>query len=195
MEKELNLYYIHKDKHHPEDSQVALVWKPKYIEFEFELNYSCYLDSFNHPGKYSAQLLEQVNKIGGVTFDLFAKNSIRLGWYSSYTDPNVLMVLPYLHRAGKFEYFKPDAVAILLNTRYKCRIRQDRDDREIWTITLVSAQTGMRVDWYISGKSFANPLLGYLNNPFFGGKEPAPNGMIIGLKYFNTKKFILWNEF
>lgn len=166
---------------HYSNHMFAPIINPKRIEFTFILtDKSAYFPKVHYSETEYRQLKYQVNKIAGMTFDFFGKNSVRLGYRYDW-DQDTFSVLPYYHIDGKRVWDYEKSAVIEKGLRYTCKINKGFN---IGNKSPLSIRVFKEKDPY-------NPLinddilidasqqiLGFRQYPYFGGSGPgskAPN--------------------
>jgi hypothetical protein len=162
---------------------------PRGIEFTFILNdKSAYFPKADYSEAEYRQLKYQVNKIAGMTFDFFGKNSVRLGYMYDWVQ-DAFSVLPYYHIDGKRVWDYEKSVVIEKGFRYTCRINKGFKigDKSPVSINLFKKDPHKLL---INDDILLNidkQILGFRQYPYFGGSGPgskAPNNVqiLVGFK-------------
>jgi hypothetical protein len=184
-------FLIKPGKHYPSSLTKALnpkrlVLNPTSIKFDFEFSYSAQyapegLWWERRKEHYYYPLLEQINKLGGISFDLLNKNSARIGWRYDW-ETNRFFVYAYYHINGEIHYSEDSRFMIAMNERCTAEIFKNREHITIQ----VNNNKGETKVLDIIENTFGESLFGYVQHPYFGGKIPAPNGIKLKVNNFRT---------
>lgn len=161
-----------------------LMFKPTSIKFDFEFSHSAQyapkgLWWERRKESYYYPLLEQINKLGGVSFDLLNKNSARVGFRYDW-ETNRFFVYAYYHIDGEIHCAEDSKFMIGMNERCTAEIVKNREQ----IIIQVNNNKGETKVLDIIENTFGESLFGYVQHPYFGGKIPAPNGIKLKVNNF-----------
>ena len=146
----------------------APVLFPSKTEFSF-----CFREKSKYYSVANTALREQWNKLGGISFDVFGKNSARVAWrYNCENDS--FEICAYFHINGKFKAIDDKKINIQAGDNYNVKIyRYTKFDIDaIYVDVMRDDSEVINLGWIKT--PYKKSLLGYKQKLFFGGHEPAP---------------------
>ena len=182
--EEMKTYTILKGLHYSAHWIKPIIF-PKMMKFDFVLsNKSSYRPLTEHDERDTKQLKHQVNKIAGMSLDIFGKNSARLGyrynWENGYFE-----IIPYYHLKGKKVWNEDRAIRIEKNIKYTCRIYKKK---KLLCISVSEKYNPRKMVMHdILSVDIRNPIIGYRQYPHFGSSgndSSAPKNIEILLDFY-----------
>jgi hypothetical protein len=187
----MNGFLIKKDSHYPSNiiqrlNPGRILLNPANLEFDF---------TFSHASQYAPKglwwerrkesyyypLLEQINKLGGISFDLINKNSARIGFRYNW-ETNRFYVYAYFHINGDIHYSEDSMFMVGMNERFTAQIVANREQ----ILVQIHNNKGETKVLDIIENTFDKSLFGYIQYPYFGGKIPSPNGIKLNVDNFKV---------
>lgn len=182
----MNEFLIKSGKHYPAGilqriNPNRLIVNPTSIKFDFRFTHSTQYAPIGlwwerRKENYYYPLLEQINKIAGISFDLQNKNSARIGFRFDW-EVNRFFIYAYFHIDGEIHYSEDSKFIVSMNDIITGEIVKNNQN----IIVQVYNKKGETKVLDIIENTFDKSLFGYVQHPYFGGKIPAPHGLRINV--------------